>query len=105
MPLREDLSERIRLCRTPREAFDLTRTSEFYSNQRSDWDLVKDSIMFNLLIEKFTQHKNLALLLKNTGNKKIIEHTKNDNYWGDGGNSSGQNKLGELLMIIRDNYI
>ena len=30
------------------------------------------------------------------------EHTTNDSYWGDGGNGSGQNKLGHLLMQVRD---
>jgi predicted NAD-dependent protein-ADP-ribosyltransferase YbiA (DUF1768 family) len=32
----------------------------------------------------------------------IIEHTKNDNYWADGGDGSGKNMLGKILMEIRD---
>ena len=33
---------------------------------------------------------------------KLVEHTPNDNYWGDGGyDGKGQNKLGVLLMDVR----
>jgi predicted NAD-dependent protein-ADP-ribosyltransferase YbiA (DUF1768 family) len=32
---------------------------------------------------------------------KIIEHTENDDYWGDGGDGSGKNMLGQILMRIR----
>ena len=37
-------------------------------------------------------------LLIDTGDRKIIEHTKNDSFFGDGGDGSGQNHLGRLLM-------
>jgi len=32
---------------------------------------------------------------------ELIEHTKKDSYWGDGGNGSGKNKLGKILMKVR----
>lgn len=32
----------------------------------------------------------------------LIEHTTKDNYWGDGGDGSGQNKLGKALMKLRE---
>ncbi len=38
-----------------------------------------------------------------TGNRKLVEHTKNDKYWADGGGEGkGLNKLGILLMKVRD---
>jgi N-glycosidase YbiA len=37
-----------------------------------------------------------------TGDAKIVEHTENDAYWGDGGDGSGQNKLGQILMEVRE---
>ena len=43
------------------------------------------------------QHKDLQKLLLNTENQLLIEHTPLDNYWGDGGNGSGKNRLGQLL--------
>ncbi len=36
-----------------------------------------------------------------TGDSKIVEHTENDRYWGDGGDGSGQNRLGQILMRVR----
>ena len=51
---------------------------------------------------KFTQHPELGELLVSTGNAKLVEHTTNDNYWGDGGDGSGSNMLGRFLMQVRD---
>jgi len=38
----------------------------------------------------------------NTGDAKIVEQTENDDYWGDGGDGSGKNMLGKILMRVRD---
>ncbi|MFC2585604.1 MAG: NADAR domain-containing protein, partial [Corynebacterium matruchotii] len=40
--------------------------------------------------------------LLSTGDAYLIEHTKNDSYWADGGDGSGKNRLGEVLMAVRD---
>ena len=50
---------------------------------------------------KFTQHPKLKKVLLDTGDRKIVEHTKRDSYWGDGGDGSGKNMLGILLMKLR----
>jgi predicted NAD-dependent protein-ADP-ribosyltransferase YbiA (DUF1768 family) len=55
--------------------------------------------------EKFTQHEDLRKLLYKTGDKKLVEHTTSDNFWGDGGDGSGQNWLGKILMEIRQEII
>jgi N-glycosidase YbiA len=44
----------------------------------------------------------LREILVATGNASIIEHTENDSYWGDGGDGSGPNMLGRILMEIRE---
>ena len=31
-----------------------------------------------------------------------MEHTENDNHWGDGGGGSGLNRLGDLLVELRE---
>lgn len=68
---------------------------------RRDWESVKDGIMRDALIAKFTQHASLGELLIATGDAKLVEHTENDSYWGDGGDGSGGNMLGRLLMQVR----
>jgi hypothetical protein len=57
--------------------------------------------MEKALIAKFTQHEDLRALLLGTGDAPLIEHTANDDYWGDGGDGSGANRLGILLMKVR----
>lgn len=76
---------------------------KYSSKIRDDWHtkFYKNVIMFEALQAKFTQHPKLKILLLSTDNRQLIEHTKNDNYWGDGGDGSGENKLGQLLMDIR----
>lgn len=71
---------------------------------RKDWEDIKDQVMYTAVKEKFDQNIELRNILLSTGNAKLIEHTKNDNYWADGGDGSGQNKLGILLMELRSSY-
>jgi len=58
--------------------------------------------MYDAVYAKFSQHKDLTKLLLDTGDSSIIEHTKNDSYWGDGGDGSGRNQLGKTLMNVRE---
>jgi ribA/ribD-fused uncharacterized protein len=57
--------------------------------------------MREVLHAKFTQHAGLRALLLSTGDARIVEHTRNDRYWGDGGDATGKNRLGQLLMELR----
>ena len=69
---------------------------------RRNWESVKESVMFDAVMAKFTQHETLKVLLKSTGDAKLVEHTSNDSYWGDGGDGKGKNRLGFILMKVRD---
>ena len=71
---------------------------------RDDWESVKESIMFKVLYAKFTQNEDLKTLLLNTGNSQLIEgNSWHDTFWGvDINTGQGENKLGILLMTIRD---
>jgi ribA/ribD-fused uncharacterized protein len=68
---------------------------------RPDWEAVKDNVMREAVLAKFEQHPRLLGLLLSTGDAEIVEHTKNDAYWGDGGDGSGKNMLGRILMEVR----
>jgi ribA/ribD-fused uncharacterized protein len=57
--------------------------------------------MSKALNAKFSQHAELKALLLSTGDARLVEHTENDSYWGDGGNGRGRNMLGQLLMQVR----
>ena len=98
--------EVIRGFSSAREAFQLSRDPAVSWWRRSDWDAVKDDIMLKALRCKFAQHLDLRKMLWETGDKELIEHTTNDSYWADGGgHGKGQNKLGKLLMKVRDDIV
>ena len=69
---------------------------------RPDWEAVKEQVMLEVLRAKFTQHEDLKAVLLGTGDAKLVEHTEKDSYWGDGGDGSGKNRLGLLLMQLRE---
>lgn len=92
--------EKIRLAATPAYAKKLGNAQVY--GYRKNWDKVKEYIMIKCLIAKFTQNKELQKILLSTRNKILIEHTKNDLYWGDGMDSSGLNRLGHCLMLVRE---
>lgn len=91
--------QKIRQATTPMEAARMGRDRK--QKLRRDWESVKDQVMYEAVQAKFVQHSELAEQLLATQNAKIVEHTEQDSYWGDGGDGSGKNKLGQILMRVR----
>ena len=92
--------EKIRCCPTPTLA--KIRAREYKHNIRCGWLTKREGVMLNGLRAKFNQHPDLQLLLLSSEERDLVEHTRNDAYWGDGGDGSGVNRLGNLLMQVRD---
>jgi len=92
--------EAIRLAKSPMIAARMGRSRQ--RPLRPDWEQVKDDIMREAVLAKFTQHLQLRQILLETGDALIVEHTQRDRYWGDGGDGSGKNKLGQILMEVRE---
>lgn len=74
---------------------------------RDDWNEVKDLVMFKVVLAKFTQNKEIANLLLETGDTWLIEgNWWHDDYWGmvrgADGQWKGQNKSGMILMLVRE---
>ena len=92
--------EEVRRAKSPMIAARMGRSRK--RPLRKDWESVKDSIMHDAVTAKFTQHADLREVLLSTGDAKIVEHTENDDYWGDGGDGGGKNKLGRILMRVRE---
>jgi ribA/ribD-fused uncharacterized protein len=91
--------ETIRQAKSPMIAARMGRSRE--RPLRADWQIVKDDIMREALQAKFSQHPALRSLLLKTDDAELVEHTTNDQYWGDGGDGTGKNRLGQLLMELR----
>ncbi|HEY7091967.1 MAG TPA: NADAR family protein [Ktedonobacterales bacterium] len=91
--------EAIRLAPSPMVAARMGRSRA--QPLRSDSDQVKDEIMLRAVRAKFAQHADLAALLLSTGDALIVEHSRRDGYWGNGGDGSGANRFGQILMTLR----
>jgi ribA/ribD-fused uncharacterized protein len=91
--------EAIRLAKSPMVAARMGRNRKL--PLRRDWENAKDNIMREALRAKFSQHPDLRSMLLGTAEAKLVEHTENDSYWGDGGDGRGKNRLGQLLMELR----
>jgi ribA/ribD-fused uncharacterized protein len=48
---------------------------------RSDWQQVKDQVMYDAVFAKFDQHRDLKEILLQTNDALLVEHTTNDSYW------------------------
>lgn len=88
--------EKILNAPTPGSAKRLGRTVKL----RSDWEEIKDDIMYELVRDKF-EDPELAEKLLATGEAELIEgNTWGDTYWGVC-RGRGLNKLGRILMQVR----
>jgi ribA/ribD-fused uncharacterized protein len=92
--------EAIRQEKSPMIAARMGRDRE--KSIRPDWERVKDDVMREAVRAKFSQHPQLRDILLATENAEIVEHSANDSYWADGGDGSGKNMLGRILMEVRE---
>jgi len=66
------------------------------------WENIKDSVMYEVVKAKFEQHEDLKRLLLATGNEPLEEGNQHgDDIWGTV-NGVGENKLGKILMRVRE---
>jgi ribA/ribD-fused uncharacterized protein len=92
--------EKIREVKTPKEAAKMGRDRAH--PLRKDWENVKDEIMKRAVLKKFQTHADIRTILLSTGDNLLVENAPNDYYWGCGKDGSGKNKLGLILMAVRD---
>ena len=94
----EQQQARIRNAASPRQAKQL---GHGLSPLRSDWERVRESVMLRALDAKFRLPVMRELLL-GTGNALLQEASPTDSYWGIGADGKGRNRLGCLLMQLRE---
>lgn len=90
----------IQRARTPGDAKELGRTTKH--PLRADWENVKDSIMHRAVLRKFQSHEDIRRRLLDTDDEELVENAPGDYYWGCGADGTGQNKLGRIIMAVRD---
>lgn len=92
--------EEIRKASTPMLAARMGRDRK--RKLRRDWESAKVGVMREAVEAKFRQHDELCEMLLATGDALLVEHSDNDAFWGDGGDGSGRNELGRILMAVRE---
>ena len=71
---------------------------------RHGWDNIKEEIMYEICKAKFVQNADLRVKLLKTNDQHLEEgNTWGDKIWGTV-NGKGQNKLGKILMRVREEF-
>ena len=69
---------------------------------RPDWEAIKEQMMYKVLVSKFRLNPEIRQKLLDTKEVLLIEgNIWGDTYWGVC-NGVGENKLGKLLMKVRE---
>lgn len=84
-------------CMTPTKAKRTVAKLE----KRPDWDAVRYAVMYDICKAKFTQNIAIGDKLADLDGHIEYSPSKHDEYWGIH-NGKGANKLGIILMQIRD---
>lgn len=91
--------DQIRCARTPKQAAQMGRDRD--RPLRPDWESVKEDVMYQGVLTKFSTHDAIREILLNTGDEDIVENAPHDYYWGCGKDGSGKNRLGIILVKVR----
>ncbi len=92
--------EKIRLLDNPMKVATMGRNHDL--PLRDDWEQIKDEVMRKAVYAKFSQNNDIKDILLSTNDNTLIEKTSNDYYWGCGTDGTGKNKLGVILMEVRE---
>ncbi len=94
------LYDQILKTKSPMRAAELGRSRQYPI--RPDWEDVKEAVMKKAVKAKFESHPEIRKLLLETGSELLVEKTTSDYYWGCGSDGSGKNRLGLILMEVRE---
>lgn len=92
------MQEEIRKCSTPQQAKSMGSSIQL----RRDWEQCKENVMMKALRAKAYSSVEFRELLLSTGTREIVENNPYDSYWGTGSSGYGKNRMGKLLMRLRE---
>ncbi len=94
-----DYREVIRTAPHPKKARKLGRSR--FKKIRKDWAKVKTVVMTRGVYIKCRTYPGIAQQLLDTDDRKLIENSQYDYYWGCGRDRRGDNHYGKVLMNVR----
>jgi N-glycosidase YbiA len=68
---------------------------------RPDWDIVKEDVMRRAVRAKFEQNRRVREQLLATADEELIHESSSDAFWGKSRDGIGDNRLGAILMEVR----
>lgn len=68
---------------------------------RKDWPAVQIAFMTRGVYVKTRTHEDVTAALAATGERRIVESSQYDYYWGCGRDTRGENHYGRVLMGVR----
>lgn len=87
----------VRQAESVREA----RATAERAARREGWATARVAVMASLLRAKFTQHPELADLLLETRDARLLYGSSGSSFWQSGGADGGRNWMGRLLELVR----
>ncbi|MCF1439395.1 MAG: NADAR family protein [Candidatus Thiodiazotropha taylori] len=96
----EALQESIRSVDHPHKAEKLAANNK--RQVRKEWKQLREVVMTRAIYIKCRTHLEVATALLETGERKIIETSQYDYYWGCGRDGRGHNTYGKVLMAVRN---
>lgn len=97
------IAERILVAPSPWAAMQIA--SAYKHQRREDWNTIKVEVMTELVRAKVSQNEDVRNCLLETGTKQLIENSPWDTFWGAGKNGKGENRVGKVLMKVRDEIV
>lgn len=85
---------------TPKEASNIGRDRK--NIRKKNFKDSKIQVMYEGVLEKFRQNRDIAYKLIETRNKEIAEATIDEYFWGIGKDKSGENNFGKILVKVRN---
>ena len=91
--------EKVRLSTSAKQARKLGRSKSI--KIRVDWSKVRRVVMTRAIYTKCRTHDEVAQVLIDSGERKILENSQYDYYWGCGRDRRAENTFGLVLMDVR----
>lgn len=91
--------EKIRQAETAKQARRMGRSR--FHKIRKDWSQVKRVVMTRAVYTLCRSYSEIAELLLDSGDRKILENSQYDYYWGCGRDRRAENAYGKVLMDVR----
>ncbi len=94
------IQKKIICAETPRLASEIGRDRSLV--RKNHFRDMKLKVMYDGVLEKFRQNPEIRSKLIETRNQEIREMTVKESYWGVGPEFDGENHMGKILMMVRE---